>query len=89
MKLNLNPSTLLGEAIVYRTESDSRPGLFHYTVKLRHGGIVCSCEGWQNHGICKHVQKLPLDNQAALDIMSDWHHQDRRELKSMLQEPEE
>ena len=63
--------TFLGEAIVFRSESESRPGLYHYTFKLRRGGVICTCEGWQFQGHCKHVVDLPLD-EAAQDIMKQW-----------------
>jgi hypothetical protein len=64
-------SNFLGEAIVWRTESQSRPGMFHYTSKLRAGGIVCSCEGWQYNGYCKHMENLPAEKVEA--AMKAWH----------------
>jgi len=71
VRVNFTPdATFLGEAIVYRVESTTRPGLFHYTFKLRNGGVVCTCEGWQFQGHCKHVVSLNLE--AAQDILKHW-----------------
>jgi hypothetical protein len=69
MKVNFN-TTVLGEAIVWRSESDTRPGLFHYTFKLRHGGMVCSCEGWQYNAFCKHLERAPVE--AIERLMANW-----------------
>jgi hypothetical protein len=73
MKINFNSAQLLGEGIVFRWESESRPGTFHFTFKLRHGGVVCTCEGWQFRGYCKHVMNVPLDTGSVTDIMREWN----------------
>jgi len=56
---------------VYRTESLTRPGRYHYTMKLRDGGIICTCEGWQYNGYCKHIEDVPILETAA-DVIRRW-----------------
>jgi hypothetical protein len=70
MKLDLDPSEYLGEAAVFRFESESRPGMQHYTIKLKTGGIVCSCEGWQAHGHCKHLELVPAEK--MVEVLQKW-----------------
>jgi hypothetical protein len=38
--------------------SGSRVGRKHYTIVSQTTGVQCSCEGWQNHGHCWHIEKL-------------------------------
>lgn len=78
MKVNFS-SAFLGEAIVYRSESESRLGMFHFTFKLRYGGIVCTCEGWQFQGHCKHATNLQLDSPEAQRIQRRWRGADKEE----------
>ena len=78
MKINFTAGRSLGEAIVYAFESETREGLFHYTMKLRHGGVVCTCEGWGFRGWCKHVTAIPLDSDEAQSIQKQWRDDDRR-----------
>jgi hypothetical protein len=50
----------LGEAVVHRAPSKSRPGLWHYQFQFRDSrGTLCTCEGWQMAGHCWHVDELP------------------------------
>ena len=79
MKINFVEAKSLGEAIVFAYESETRPGLFHYVFKLRHGGVVCTCEGWGFRGHCKHVELVPLDSPEAQKIQRRWHADDDRE----------
>lgn len=51
----------LGPAKVYRIESQSRLGLFHYVLVFQNeNGVRCTCEGWQWQGHCWHVDSIPL-----------------------------
>jgi len=50
----------LGECTVFRSPSESRPGLFHLTVVHQNGSIRCSCEGFCLQGHCWHIDKIPL-----------------------------
>jgi uncharacterized protein YegP (UPF0339 family) len=71
VKLNFNPpARCLGEAVVWRIASESREGVYHIVCKLRNGGVICSCEGWQYRGYCKHVAIVPMED--AQDIMAKW-----------------
>jgi hypothetical protein len=72
MKIDFT-SSFLGEAIVWRTESTSRPGMFHYTMRLRLGGFICSCESWQYRGTCKHTEEVPKEVlDKVLAVVSGW-----------------
>jgi hypothetical protein len=73
MKLNLNPSKFLGEAAVTRVESLTRPGKYHYVMKLRDGGVICSCEGYQYNSHCKHLDNLPTEE--ILGVMKRWRRE--------------
>ena len=78
VKVNFNPvPNYLDEAVAFRVESESRPGTYHYVFKLRHGGVLCTCEGWQFRGYCKHVQVVPLDAEAPQRVMRRWRHEDQ------------
>lgn len=79
MRVNFAAGAILGEAIVMRTESESRPGLFHYTFKLRRAGIICTCEAWQYRASCKHALNMPLDSPEALKIEAQWRKQDNED----------
>ena len=74
---NVKPK-FVGEAIVFRSESESRPGLAHFTAKLRGGGVICSCEGYQFRGTCKHATSIPLDDEAQ-KILTSWRDATTRE----------
>jgi len=50
----------LGECTVFRSPSESRPGLFHLTVVHSNGSIRCSCEGFCLQGHCWHIDAIPL-----------------------------
>lgn len=76
-----NKPRFVDEAIVFRSESESRPGLFHMTFKLRNGGIVCTCEGWSFRGSCKHAMNVPLDSDEAQLIQRRWR-EDTNKTKS-------
>ena len=71
MKLDFGTREFLGEAVVYQTESASDPGLFHYTLRLRSGDIVCTCPGWRYTQNCKHVKDFSLDSRGSA-ILNDW-----------------
>jgi len=87
MRVNFAAGAILGEAIVMRTESESRPGLFHYTFKLRRAGIICTCEAWQYRASCKHALNMPLDSPEALKIEAQWRKQDREEAEAKAAPP--
>lgn len=72
MRVDFSDQRLLGEAIVFRSPSTSRVGMFHYTFKLRYGGFLCTCESWQYRGHCKHVQAAQTDSPEAQEIMRRW-----------------
>jgi hypothetical protein len=56
----------LGPAVVFRTASKSRPGIFHYQSIFQNGqGIKCSCEGFSFNGRCWHIELIPLCLEAA------------------------
>jgi hypothetical protein len=44
----------MGTCSVYKSASNTRAGLFHYTIVSSDGTIVCTCEGWLNHKKCWH-----------------------------------
>jgi hypothetical protein len=70
LKVNFTPTQMVDQAIVFRTPSETRQGVMHYTFKLRHGGIVCTCEGWQFRGTCKHATNLDLSECG--EILAEW-----------------
>jgi hypothetical protein len=63
----------LGEAAVFRIESESRPSRYHYVMKLREGGMICTCEGWQYNGHCKHLEQIP--DEELRKAMARWRHE--------------
>lgn len=80
MKLNLGGSSAQSEgeggtvelytnARVFRTPSGSRQGKFHFTVYSDTGGAMCTCEGFQYRGKCKHIETANRI-MAALDAIS-------------------
>jgi hypothetical protein len=72
MKVNFNPDVKFqDEAIVWRVESESRPGLSHFVIKYRHGGVVCTCEGHQFRGSCKHVIVME-PGPEAMAVLQKW-----------------
>jgi hypothetical protein len=46
----------LGDGTVFKTPSVSRFGKYHLTVMMPDREVLCSCEGWQNHKKCWHVE---------------------------------
>jgi hypothetical protein len=73
LKIDFNPARFLGEAAVCIVESDSRPGRFHYVMKLREGGVICTCEAFQFFGQCKHCERVPADH--FLTVMKKWRNE--------------
>ncbi len=65
MKLNLGGSAapegeggtveLYSNARVFRTPSGTRQGKFHFTICNDLGDVMCTCEGYQYRGKCKHI----------------------------------
>jgi len=81
VKVDFNEKpTLLGEGMVFRTPSESRAGLFHFTFKLRYGGFVCTCESWQYRGSCKHVLVAQTDSPEAQEIQKRWRQEQQNRL---------
>jgi DNA-binding HxlR family transcriptional regulator len=70
--LDFKDTELLDEAIVYKTESQSEPGLWHYTVLTRGGQLQCSCKGWQYTEGCKHTKGFRLDSRGKA-ILEKWN----------------
>lgn len=72
---------IVGQAIVYRTMSLSRAGRWHYTlIQISEGTateplpeviVLCSCDGYQNHGHCWHtghaLDQLAIDTNPEAD----------------------
>lgn len=55
----------LEEAKVYAFPSSSRVGLKHYVMVFRNSnGVKCSCEGFQSHGHCWHIMKVPMNGNS-------------------------
>jgi hypothetical protein len=75
MRLNFNEeqgtTEFIDEAIVYRTESKSEPGYYHYTLRFRNGDIVCSCKGFQYGEKCWHMDRFEMDGNGYR-ILQGW-----------------
>jgi hypothetical protein len=71
MRVDLGDTQFLDKAIVYKTESVSSPGQFHYTMLLGDGEIECSCKGWQYTRGCKHLKAFHLDNKGKA-VLEKW-----------------
>ena len=50
------PGTNVGKAVVVSFPSSSRQGMKHYTMVLDDGKTICSCEGFQMHKKCWHLE---------------------------------
>jgi hypothetical protein len=49
----------IGEVELFRFESKSEPGKYHYAwISLTDGETACSCMGFEVHGHCWHSKEL-------------------------------
>lgn len=58
MKVVLRKS--LGLCIVWESPSETRAGQRHYQI-ANQAGTICTCEGFQYAGHCKHTADLKVD----------------------------
>jgi hypothetical protein len=57
----------LGRGYVFRCPSSTRRGLFHLTFVKDNGEVRCSCEGFNYHGHCIHIDLIPICLQKGHD----------------------
>lgn len=66
--VNFVEPRFVGQAVVFRTESSSRPGMFHWTFVFWNDEVQCTCEGFHFRQECKHTKIIDMSYAELLEV---------------------